>query len=98
MSHAFYAGMPSVRVLAATVQTSVVATATAMALNQLGVAQEIIVVAFTIVLGGRRPGTGVRRRASLAKLGGQEMARDALRRLAQPPPPDQEHEDTLRHL
>jgi hypothetical protein len=86
------AGMPSARFFAATVQTAVVGLAAAMALSHLGVAQQIIIVAFTIVFGGV-----VLALALAVGLGGQEMARDALRRLARRPP-DEESDDTLRHL
>jgi hypothetical protein len=87
------AGMPSARFLAASVQTAVIALAVAMALSQLGVAQQIIVVAFTIVFGGI-----VLALALAVGLGGQEMARDALRRLIQRPPVEEAPEDTFRHL
>jgi hypothetical protein len=87
------AGLPFARFLGAAVQAGIVAIAAAMALNHLGVAQQIIVAAFTIVFGGI-----VFALALAFGLGGQGLAREALDRLARRRDRDQGAEDTFRHV
>jgi hypothetical protein len=87
------AGMQAARLLATAAQAAVIAIASAMALEHLGVGRQIIMVAFAIIFGG------VVLAVSLALgLGGRELARDALQRLFQRLPSDAEPEDPRRHI
>jgi hypothetical protein len=87
------AGMPSARFLAAGAQAAVMALAIAMALEQLGVGRQIIVMAFAIVFGGV-----VFALALALGWGGHELARDALQRLFRRQPTDAAPDDLRRHI
>jgi hypothetical protein len=85
------AGLPSARLLAAFVQGALLILFAAMALEHLGVGRQIILVSFTILFGG------VVLALSLAfGLGGRDLARELLERLARKGEPPRE--DPLRHL
>ncbi len=86
------AGIPLARGLAAGVQIGVLILFAAMALEQLGVGRQIIVVAFTLLFGGV-----VLALALAFGLGGQSLARDILAQLAHRGPAAPA-DDARRHL
>jgi len=86
------AGLPPARLLAACARWGVQAMAVAMALEQLGIAQHIVVVGFGITLGG------VVLAAAIAfGLGAKDLAKDCLERRLSHGPRDRAPDD-LRHL
>jgi hypothetical protein len=85
------AGLPSARLLSASVQGALLIFFIAMAVEHLGVGRQIILVSFTILFGG------VVLALSLAfGLAGRDLARELLERLARKGEPPRE--DPLRHL
>lgn len=87
------AGYPGARLLAAGVQSAVVILFVAMALEHLGVGRQILIVAFTIVFGGV-----ILALALAFGLGGQELAREFLRRRVIGAAPDTPDDDARRHV
>ncbi len=86
------AGLPPARVLAACSRWGVQVIAVAMALEQLGIAETVVVVGFGIVLGG------VVLAAAIAfGLGAKDLAKEFLERGLSGRPHDR-HPDDLRHL
>jgi hypothetical protein len=85
------AGLPSARLLAGFAQAALLILFGAMALEHLGVGRQIILVSFTVLLGG------VVFALSLAfGLAGRDLAREVLERLSRKGEPPRE--DPLRHL
>jgi len=87
------AGLPSARLLAAGVQAAIMMLVLAMALEHLGVGRQIILISFAVLFGGL-----VLALALSFGLAGRDLAREFLERALRRPPPDQRHDDTLRHL
>ncbi len=85
------AGLPSARLLAALVHTFLVVLFSVMALEHLGVGRQVIIVSFTIVLGGV-----VLALALAFGLAGRDLAAQALERLARRR--GDEARDELKHL
>ena len=86
------AGLPPARLLAACSRWGVQLVAVAMALEQLGIAQHIVVVGFGITLGG------VMMAGAMAfGLGAKDLAKDYLERRLSQSPRDRAPDD-LRHL
>lgn len=86
------AGLPPARMLAACSRWGVQVIAVAMALEQLGIAERVVVVGFGIVLGG------VVLAAAIAfGLGAKDLAKEFLERGISGRPHDR-HPDDLRHL
>lgn len=86
------AGLPPARLIAACSRWGVQIVAAAMALEQLGIAQNIVVVGFGITLGG------VLLAAAIAfGLGAKDLAKDFLERRLSDRPRERESDD-LRHL
>jgi len=86
------AGLPSARLLAGGVHTGLLILFVAMALEHLGVGRQIILVSFTILLGGV-----VLALALAFGLAGRDLARPFLERLVRRPGP-QDGPDELHHL
>lgn len=86
------AGLPSARLLAGGAHAAVMILFAAMALEQLGVGRQIIVVSFTILFGGV-----VLALALSFGLAGRDLARELLERMARQPEPA-EGADPRRHL
>ncbi len=86
------AGLPPARLLAACSRWGVQLVAVAMALEQLGIAQHIVVVGFGITLGGV-----VMAGAIAFGLGAKDLAKDYLERRLSQSPRDRAPDD-LRHL
>lgn len=86
------AGLPSARLLAAAVHVALLALVFAMALEHVGVARQVILIAFTVLSGGV-----VLALALAFGLAGRDLARELLERLAAPVT-RQEEGDPRRHL
>ena len=85
------AGLPSARLLASGVHAALVVLFAAMALEQVGLGQRVVLTAFAIFFGGI-----VLALALAFGLAGKEIARESLERLLRRRGP--EDEDGLRHL
>jgi hypothetical protein len=85
------AGLPSARLLAGGVHTALMILFTAMALEHLGVARQILVASFTVLFGGV-----VFALALSFGLAGRHLARELLERAARRPP--QTGASPLQHL
>jgi len=85
------AGLPSARLLAALVHAFLVVLFSVMALEHLGVGRQVILISFTIVLGGV-----VLALALAFGLAGRELAGQALERLARRR--EEEPRDELKHI
>jgi hypothetical protein len=81
------AGLPSARLLAGAVHVALLALVIAMALEHIGVARQVILISFTVLIGGV-----VLALALAFGLAGRDLARELLERLAarnrQPEPGD----------
>jgi len=87
------ANLPSARLLARGAQTAIMLLVLAMALEHLGVGRQIILISFAILFGG------LVLALSLAfGLAGRDLAREILENTVRPRKPDDQREDTLRHL
>jgi hypothetical protein len=85
------AGLPSARLLAALVHAFLVVLFSVMALEHLGVGRQVILISFTIVLGGV-----VLALALAFGLAGRELAGQALERLVRRR--EEEPRDELKHI
>jgi len=87
------ANSPSPRLISAAVRTVLIALALAMAFEQLGLAEQTIIAAFSILFGALMFGL-----ALAFGLGGKDLARRALERRFGAEQPSHERENELSHL